>query len=94
MKSTTGSRGTLHILGAMRLLGRYIFIEICKRDRECGNIWVAAAFIISCNPSSSERRQTQSQPSQMLCAFGKRQGGRVDGRRDRVPPEETPEDCC
>lgn len=42
-------------------------------------------------PPLAERRQAQPQPPQVLRAPGERQGGGVDGRRDRVPQAETPE---
>ena len=41
---------------------------------------------------SPECCATQSEPPQMFCAGGEREGGRVDGGRGGVPEEEVPED--
>lgn len=87
MKSTTGSPGTLPTSGATRPPGRYVD-GVSPTQYVPGH---GAVSLPSRHPPLAERRQAQSQPPQVLCAPGERQGGGVDGRRDRVPQAETPE---
>lgn len=87
MKSTTGSPGTLPTSGATRPPGRYVD-AVSPREHDPGR---GAVSLSSRRPPLAERRQAQPQPPQVLRAPGERQGGGVDGRRDRVPQAETPE---